>query len=224
MPERPEPSRAANVAARTPAAGSTVRVALAGLSNARMVSALHADERIELIAMGDADARTRRGVEERPGVPVYEDLRSMLLDSIRMGLDLLVVALPPHLSLDVVARAGRSEVAVLHTVPFARTVSEATELLRAFDDDGPRLLAPRPWHHEPAYAELSRWLDTISPIHAVTGAIATMETPVGWRGDSTRSGGGVLLHGAYDALDLMIEMLGVPERVHAEAVQCGTGQ
>ncbi len=47
------------------------------------------------------------------------------------------------------------------------------------------------------------------------GQIATGDEPEGWRGDSLRAGGGVLLNGAYAQVDLLVTLLGLPESVYA---------
>lgn len=219
MSTRAKPSDTSPAALRTNAEPKPLRVALAGMSGvgSEYRSALQADAGFDLMAVGDADGPARRAASEQINVATYEDLRSMFLESNSARLDLLVVALHPHQSREVTELAGQSGVAVLHNAPFARTVSEAVEVLLAFPDDGPRLFVPRLWHYEPAFTDLHRLFEAIGPVHAAAGVVMTTGTPVGWRGDSARAGGGVLLNGAYACLDLIVEVLGVPERVQAEA-------
>jgi predicted dehydrogenase len=50
----------------------------------------------------------------------------------------------------------------------------------------------------------------------IAAHIATTDKAEGWRGDRVRSGGGVLLNGAYDMIDLFVSIVGVPQLVYTE--------
>jgi predicted dehydrogenase len=55
------------------------------------------------------------------------------------------------------------------------------------------------------------------PIYTAWAQVtAELPEPMGWRGDLARAGGGVLLHGAYEQLDLLVDRLGTPESVFAQ--------
>jgi len=53
-------------------------------------------------------------------------------------------------------------------------------------------------------------------VYAATAEVRTTHDPrTGWRGDSERAGGGVLLNDAYGELDMLVDLLGIPQHVGA---------
>lgn len=197
-------------------APAPLRVALAGLRGIGLtyLKALQ-QTGLELVAVADADADACRSAQNDLNVPTYEDFRSMLVESSRTGLDMIVVALEAFESRDLIERAGHSGITVVHRPPFARNALEARGLLSAFAGDQAQLIVSRFWHFEPTCADLPRIEELIGSVHTVSTGVTTSDTPQGWRGDAARSGGGVLLNGAYPVLDLLVATLGCPESAYA---------
>jgi len=197
-----------------------LKVALMGLSGvgADYLTAIRSDDRFDLVAVADTDSEIlRRQAEVLPYRP-YEDYRSLIVETAHSGLDLLFVALAPFQSIEFVELAAARGIGVFHKAPCARTVDEAGRLVRWFANGRCPLVVSREWQFEPACAVLDPLPEIAGYVYAAIAHVRTADAPVRWRGDSVRAGGGVLLNGAYEAVDMLIHLLGLPETVHA---RCG---
>jgi predicted dehydrogenase len=194
------------------------RVALIGLGGvgAEYLSAIRSDERFSLLAVADADAEVLRRHTEGTSLRAYQDYRSLIVESAHRGLDLLFCALEPFQSLDFMELSAQRGISVFHKAPIARSAAEARQLRHWFQEGGCRLVVSRPWQHEPAFARLLDLEASIGRVYAATAQVRTTDGSAGWRGDSVRAGGGVLLNGAYREVDMLTHLLGVPEYVDAQ--------
>jgi predicted dehydrogenase len=192
-----------------------VRTAVMGLSavGEAFVAAVVGDERFRLCAVGDPDALRLAAVRDREGVPGFGDFRSLIVEMAREGLDLLLVGAEPHESAELLPLAARHGVAVLHKAPFARTAGEARQIVAAFAAAARPLWVTRPLGFEKAYAALIE--ADAPPFSATVSVRATARDLAGWRGDSKRAGGGVLLYDAYEQVDLLATIMGPVEQVVA---------
>lgn len=197
---------------------SPLRAALLGVSGAGRVwlEAIVSDSAYELCALGDERANALDLPAGAGQARTYTDYRSLLVEAAHAGLDVLFVALEPFQALDFVELAASRRVSVLHKAPAARTVREARRLVERFDQAGVHLAVSRWWRFEPAFAALRDLGALIGHVYAADAEVAISDTPEGWRGDRVKAGGGALLHGAYDAIDLLVSLLGVPESVSAQ--------
>ncbi|UCC32001.1 MAG: Gfo/Idh/MocA family oxidoreductase [Phycisphaerales bacterium] len=195
-----------------------LKAALMGLAGvgADYLAAIRSDEQFELAAVADTDPEVLRRQTDMAPARVYEDYRSLIVETAHAGLDLLFVALEPFQSTEFVQMAATRGIGVFHKAPCARSVREAQRLVDRFAGSERPLVVSRPWQFEPAYAALNRLAEFTGHVHAATVHVQTADTPVGWRGDSIRAGGGVLLNGAYEAVDMLVHLLGMPERVYAQ--------
>jgi predicted dehydrogenase len=182
------------------------------------LDALCSDDRFELVAVGDTDAAGLRHAHESTDVRIYDDLRSLIVESASTGLDLLVVAVEPFRSGEFVRLAADRDCAVLHKAPLARNFREAELLVGRFEERRCPLMVARARLSEPGLDGLEQLGELIGHVYAATAHVETTDTPAGWRGDAARAGGGVLLNGAYEVLDLLVHLLGPVSRVHAS---CG---
>lgn len=197
-----------------------LKVALMGLAGvgADYLAAIRSDEQFELAAVADTDPEVLRRHTDTVAAGVFEDYRSLIVETAHTGLDLLFVALEPFQSIEFVQMAAARGIGVFHKAPCARSVREAQRLVDQFAANERPLVVSRLWQFEPAYAALNRLVEFTGHVYAATVYVQTADTPVGWRGDSVQAGGGVLLNGAYEAVDMLIHLLGLPETVYA---QCG---
>lgn len=195
-----------------------LKVALMGLAGvgADYLAAIRSDEQFELVAVADTDSEVLRRHTDTVAVGVFEDYRSLIVETAHSGLDLLLVALEPFQSTEFVQMAAARGIGVFHKAPCARNVREAQRLVDQFARSERPLVVSRPWQFEPAYAALNRLTEFTGHVYAATASVQTGDTPVGWRGDLVRAGGGVLLNGAYEAVDMLVHLLGIPERVYAQ--------
>ncbi len=198
-----------------------LKVALIGLEGVgeEYLRALGSDEQFELIAVADTDSKRLRRLVEPVGLGGYEDCRQLIVESARAGLDLLFVALEPHQAIEFVELAARHGVGVFHKAPFARNVREGRRLVGAFEEADCPLVVSRLWQFEPAFSRLGKPAVMDADVHTVTATVRTDDEPSGWRGDSARAGGGVLLNGAYEQVDMLVHIFGVPESVYAQSTR-----
>lgn len=193
-----------------------LRTACMGLAGAGedLLAAALADERFHVRAAFSSDGERLRRLREERGLAVYDDARSLIVETAREGLDLLLVALAPHESVEFLPLAAKHGAAVFHAAPFARTVEEGRGLEAAFAGAGRPLMVSRWWQFERAFAALrdaEGWFPA---------GFATVRAPVGdrtgWPGDRGRAGGGALLWGGYEPVDMLTTLMGLPEQVSAQ--------
>ncbi len=197
-----------------------LKAALIGLAGVGgdYLSALQADDLFEVVAVADRDAALLRQCTEGTSLRQYADYRSLIVEMGHAGLDALFVAAESFRSFEYMEAAAERGIAVFHKAPPARNVDEARRLAEWFSGKGRSFVVPRLWQCDPAFACL---IDPAEPIGRVCTAVAEVRTTAGsqgWRGDSVRAGGGVLLNSAYEQVDMLVALLGVPESVYA---QCG---
>ncbi|HNQ24787.1 MAG TPA: Gfo/Idh/MocA family oxidoreductase [Phycisphaerae bacterium] len=196
-----------------------LRTALLGLSGAGAdyLQALRADEQFELVAIGDPDVELLRRVVQGTGARGYEDLRSLIVEQSREPLQALVVALEPPASPELLLIAAQRGLPVFLKPPAARTFAELAKLTAGFAAAGCPLIVARPWSAEPAFALLREPGAGVGHLCHATAQIRVPLPPLaGWAGDAARAGGGVLLHGAYELIDLLVGTLGVPAQLWAQ--------
>lgn len=196
-----------------------VKTALLGLTGIgeEFLRALVEDDQFELIAVADRDGEALRkradGLTARP----FGDYRSAIVESMRFGLEAILVALPPYQAVEFNVLAAERGIGVLQGTPWARTTTEARRLIEAFARGGVPLVVLRPWQSEPALSKLGEPAGLIGRVFAAHTQVRAADGPTGWRGDSIRAGGGVLLNDAYEQVDLLVQLMGFPETVFAQA-------
>lgn len=180
------------------------------------MDAIRSDDRFDLKAVADTDPKRLRRRTEAIPARAYEDYRSLVVETAHAGLDLLVVALQPFQSLGFLEMAADRRIPVFHQAPFARSVSEGRRVVSRFLEKACPFVVSRWWQFDPAFDTLRALTAGRSYVHAATARVETSDTSAGWRGDSVRAGGGVLLNGAYEAVDMLVHLLGLPETVYAQ--------
>ncbi|UCF32379.1 MAG: Gfo/Idh/MocA family oxidoreductase [Phycisphaerales bacterium] len=74
--------------------------------------AVRHDDRFELRAVGDADDKALREAGETFGVPVFNDYRSLIIETLHGGLAWLLVAVPPFQSVEILRLAAEKGIGV----------------------------------------------------------------------------------------------------------------
>ncbi len=145
---------------------------------------------------------------------VYDDYRLLVAEQ---KLDALFVAGPHSRTHDALRVAAEKKLPVWKSAPLARNLEEGVQLTRRFAQHATRLAAPRPWLLYPAWQQAAEHFDRIGRTFLVRAVSVQRRGPdFGWRGDSARAGGGVLLHDGYPILDLLVSRLGLPAEVSAQ--------
>lgn len=193
------------------------KVALIGLTGegCEFLDALLSEDRFDLIGIADTDTDALRRCAETTGIRAFDDYRSLIVETAHTGLDVLFVAIEPFQSVEFVKMAAAHGIGVFHKAPFARNFREAEQIVNQFEDGRCPLVVARSWLFHPALAGLDQLGELVGHVYAATARVETVDTPAGWRGDSAQAGGGVLLNGAYETLDMLIHLLGPARSVHA---------
>ena len=193
------------------------KVALAGLARTGLeyLDVLLDGDLFEVVAVADSDPAVLRERDMPGSISVYEDYRSLIVESALAGLDLLVVATEPYQSAEFLPLAVDRGISVFHKPPFARSLQEGRSLVARFEAADCPFLIAREWHRDGWPTDAETLANRAGHVFTAMGQIATGDEPGGWRGDSVRAGGGVLLNGAYAQVDLLVTLLGLPASVYA---------
>ena len=195
-----------------------LRAALLGLDGVGLVylDALRSCTLFDLVAIADTSAERIRKIEHPPGVTTFDDCRSLVAAQTRDPIDALVVALPPHQSIELLPLAAERGVPVFHHTPFARTTAECQMVAQLFSTARGTFEAARLWSAllpDVTRPDLLRRAGRVVAAHA---CVQHTQTVTNWRGDPQRAGGGALLYAGYGAVDALVALLGLPESVCAE--------
>ena len=181
-------------------------------AGAELCAAVAADPVLELVAVADRDKARSQEAGARFGVPTYEDYRSAVIEP---EAGVVIMALPPYERPEYLRLAAGRGLAVYACGPPLANVETAVEVARLFSEAGVPFVVSRFWQSEPAYAplgEIETWAGRL--FSANVNVISPAGDLQGWRGDSARAGGGVLLNDAYDQVDALVAVFGMPEEVY----------
>jgi len=176
---------------------------------------------VHLVALAD----THRALAERLAAPIgaqsYDDCRQAIVESAAAGVEVVFAALPPFQAEEYLPIAAERGLPVFALPPVARRFEAAVELTEAFarTPGASKLVIARPWRLGPAGDELGGLQELTGRIHAahveVVSSLRAADGGLGWRGESRRAGGGVLLHEGYEPIDALVNLLGVPDEAFA---------
>jgi predicted dehydrogenase len=194
----------------------TIKVGLIGLGRGgqQLAEALLKSAWCELVAVGSPKSkRLERFAEEHPAVIPYDDFRLLVVEQ---RLDALFVAVPPFLRPNILKQAASRSVPVWMLSPPGRNVEEMLHINKMFERANCSLVVSRAWGNEPALQKDAVQLDQLGQFFLAHGKVLSCwEEDFGWRGDSHRAGGGVLLDQGYPIADTIIQAMGVPSSVYA---------
>lgn len=193
---------------------SHIRAGLLGVGHrgCQVMQALQTAEGVDLVAIADHEPSRLDALTETDA-ELFADCRSLIIES---QLDALFLALPPAATAEFLRIAADRKLPSWMTAPAARNFAAAVELARLFKRADVPLWIARRWCHDEAFAAVHNPGDVIGCVYQARAAVATSAVdPTSWRGDRERAGGGVLLHAAYDAVDLLLGTMGRLDQVWA---------
>jgi predicted dehydrogenase len=209
--------------------GALINVAIVGMGN---ISRFHIEgyaafpQRCRIAAFCDVVPEKIRACKERYGLPdvaVYDSVEGMLgaLKKGGLSIDLVSVCTPPFCHAEIAVKCLRAGLHVLVEKPMAASLEECDRMLAAAEESG-RILA--------AVAQ-NRFLDPIASLKKVldsglAGRILHAQVDsfwwrgfhyydLWWRGKWETEGGGCTLNHAVHHIDMLIWMMGLPEKVTA---------
>jgi len=199
------------------------RTAVVGLGD---ISALHlaaiaANPGIELVAVCDTDPERLHAASAFWGVPGFGDHRDLLAT---IEPDVVHVTTPHDQHVPVALDAIAAGTHVLTEKPVANSVTEAERLLAAARSASVKVGVVLQNRYNPT-AIAMREVIASGRLGAIRGARAAVwwtrppgyYTAAPWRGQWSRSGGGVLINQAIHTIDLLLWLLGEPESVRGVA-------
>lgn len=168
---------------------------------------------VEVVGVSDRDPAAL--MQHRPpGVAGDTDAVRLLA---RTGPEAGVLAVPHSAYPDLLRACGDAGLSVLKEKPLAVSGPQARSLRRLCDPD--RLVVGVQRRQSQAYqhlvAELARSTVTACTYRYVLGIASDGGPDASWRGDAGLAGGGAMLDMGYHAVDLVVGLLGVPDRVYA---------
>lgn len=179
------------------------------------IPGLSSSDSAELVAVCDADPELIREHQYQLRVSGYTDFREMFKTE---QLDMVVVAVPHHISRAVVEAAVAHHVHVLKEKPFATNMSEARELTRQCEESGIQLMVTLQRRFNPIYTSFVQLADQIgTPFFVDAQYTLFVDDPSeGWRGLSAKAGGGCVIDMGYHLIDMILWYFGLPDRVLAD--------
>lgn len=193
-----------------------LKVGLIGLGRGglQLAKALHASAWCRLVAVASVHSKRIELFQEKyPGIAAHNDFRSLIVSS---PLDALFVAVPPYLRATYLPMAAERKIPVYTLLPAARRFDEALAMLEPFEAAGCPLVVSRAWGIEPAMHPDALGIEQAGKFFLARANVTLcLEENFDWRGDSQRAGGGVLLYGAYELIDVLIQAMGMPSSVYA---------
>ncbi len=168
-----------------------------------------------LVAVCDVNPAVVRDQRRLLGVPGYTDFREMFASE---DLDLVVVCVPHHVGGEVITAAVEHHIHVLKEKPFATTLEEAKELAEVCEKSDIHLMVGLQRRLDPIYTSFPLLADRIGKPFLVEGRYTMhVEDPSdGWRGLSTKAGGGCVIDMGYHLIDLILWYFGLPDEITAD--------
>jgi UDP-N-acetylglucosamine 3-dehydrogenase len=190
-------------------AGSTHARATIGLSGTR------------LTAIAAATVSEAEPLAVELGARVAPDAAALCASE---DVDLVVVASPTYLHAEHVILAARAGKHVFCEKPIARTVEDATAMVRACDDAGVRLAVGHVVRYFPEYRRAKELLDAgvlgRPALATLTRGTVSVGAARAWYLDPAKSGGVVLDLMLHD-LDVLRWWFGEPDRVYGKRIAGG---
>ncbi len=178
-----------------------------------LLEAVAANRALELVALADPDHPALRETAETFHAPVFRDCRSSLVEASPQA---AFVALPAFQAVDALRTAAERGIAVFQLAPWAIDFEAAVGVVQLFERSGHPHVIARPWRVEPAYEPLREISPLLGRVYALeVNVTGTRVGRQGWRGDAQRAGGGTLFHDAYEPVDMLVTLCGLPEQVYA---------
>ncbi len=174
-----------------------------------------------LRALAECDGLSAVGIAGLPqqsapdAIPWYDDSRVLLTES---GVKGVVLADSPELNVQRAADAAELGVAVWRMPPVGREFAEAGEVLSACRRETIPYRVASWWEFvaETVWADLN-WDDEFRPRYSELLVSTVDPAADGWEISRNEAGGGVLMLDAYDLLEALIAVRGLPDTVVATA-------
>ena len=198
-----------------------IRVAIVGtgnIANAHIQAYLQFPERCHIAYLVDIVPEKARRMREKYGLDaeVFDDHQALL--PLR-DIDLVDVCTPPYVHAQISINCLRSGKNVVCEKPMAASLEECDQMLRARDESGKKLSIIAQNRFRQPISNLKALLDS-----GLAGTVRCAQVDsfwwrghcyydLWWRGTWEKEGGGCTLNHAVHHIDMLLWMMGLPERV-----------
>ena len=198
-----------------------IRVAIVGtgnIANAHIQAYLQFPERCHIAYLVDIVPEKARRMREKYGLDaeVFDDHQALL--PLR-DIDLVDVCTPPYVHAQISINCLRSGKNVVCEKPMAASLEECDQMLRARDESGKKLSIIAQNRFRQPISNLKALLDS-----GLAGPVRCAQVDsfwwrghcyydLWWRGTWEKEGGGCTLNHAVHHIDMLLWMMGLPERV-----------
>jgi UDP-N-acetyl-2-amino-2-deoxyglucuronate dehydrogenase len=198
-----------------------MRFAIIGIGNIAPIhaAAIRGVPGAELVAVATRQEDRGRAFAAEHGGTWHADYRELLAQA---QADVVAICTPHDLHAPMTLAAAQAGAHVLCEKPMARNVAECDAMIAACDRAGVRLGVAFQGRFEPLSIRLKAALDAgrLGRLLWVSANTLWHRTDAyyrsgPWRGTWAHEGGGVLINQAIHAIDLLIWLAGLPERVTA---------
>lgn len=197
----------------------TAIVGTGGIARSHAQAIQELADQVELVAAVDVDPRRLDDFREQHGVPAgYTDIREMLE---RERPDLVHIATPPALHVDLSIQALQAGAWVLCEKPLCGSLAEVDRLQRVEEETGRYCAVLFQWRYGAAAAHMRRLIQDEAmgrPLVAVCNTLWYRDETyyaVPWRGTWATELGGVSTGHAIHIMDLLLYLLGEWTEVRA---------
>ncbi len=184
-------------------------------------SILNCHPEVQIVAVCDQSKMLLNVLKKRVDVAVYSDMNQMFAEE---NLDLVIISTPTGSHAEIARLAVENNCHIFLEKPFSLDSSEGQDVLN--------LLGDRPLVNQVGYVnrfnevfvEVKRLLandvigDILSFSSQMYGATVLKDAKSGWRG-TTKMGGGCMYEFACHAIDLVVYLVGVPDRIVGSVMQ-----
>jgi predicted dehydrogenase len=198
-----------------------MRYAIIGVGNIAPIhaAAIHAQGNAEIVAVATRSEERGRAFAAEHGGTWFADYEKMLAQA---KPEVVAICGPHDLHLPMTVAAAQAGAHVLCEKPMARNTAECDAMIAACERAGVKLGVAFQGRFEPLSLKLKAGLDA-GRIGAMLWASANTlwhrtdayYASASWRGTWAHEGGGVLINQAIHAIDLLLSLTGMPEKITA---------
>jgi predicted dehydrogenase len=189
-----------------------------GASAEAWLRAVDARDDATVAVVFDRDAERGARWADRYAAVFEDDQRAVF---IHHDIQAVIVATSPAGAVKPLLLAAEHGAAAAVDAPSVRTVEDAATVIAAFESAERPILVASGWRFDPVMDVCRAPGRLPDRVALADGRLITpVPAPLDWRGDAVRAGG-VLVCSAYDMLDQMVSIMGIPGSVYAAMQRVG---
>ena len=172
------------------------------------------NDRYELCALFDRNKIHCKELADKYQIQPFDDYRQLILSA---KPELIIMNLPNYQAEECIQTASNIGSNIFKTSPVARDLSEAHTWTSILKKNNCAIGCSCPTRFNPLTDKLIELINTDNAIgtlyHSSVNHFFQFQDVFDWRGDMELSGGGVMLEGAFQYIDLITRLNGIPQRI-----------